>query len=76
MRRLILSLLMASTWIAFEPLQAAGGILQILGTWTLTIWHVDPRIAADAPEGWGVNFSLARTLSRRSVPFLRAGLPL
>jgi len=39
----------------------------------LTAWHADERESAETPEGWGLNFSLARTLGERLVPFLRMG---
>ena len=31
----------------------------------LTAWHTDERESAELPEGWGLNVSLARTLTRR-----------
>ena len=39
----------------------------------LTAWHADERESAETPEGWGLNFSLARTLGERFVPYLRMG---
>ncbi len=38
----------------------------------LTLWHVDEREEAGAPDGWGANFSWTRYYERW-MPFVRAG---
>ncbi|MHC4993926.1 MAG: carbohydrate porin [Planctomycetota bacterium] len=39
----------------------------------VTLWHVDPRQDAAAPEGWGAAFSAQTTINERWLPFVRAG---
>ena len=39
----------------------------------LVLWHIDERQEADLPSSWGLNFSYARTLDDRLVPFVRMG---
>ncbi len=39
----------------------------------LTYWHVDERVNADVPSGWGLNFSTARAVGVKWTPYLRAG---
>jgi porin len=38
----------------------------------LTLWHVDEREEAGAPDGWGANFNWTRYYDR-IMPFIRAG---
>ena len=39
----------------------------------VTLWHVDDRVAAGIPDGWGVNFSYSRSFDEKWMPFFRAG---
>ncbi|MEH6585015.1 MAG: carbohydrate porin [Halioglobus sp.] len=39
----------------------------------LSLWHVDAREEAGAPQGWGANFSWSRYYNNKFMPFLRAG---
>ena len=39
----------------------------------ITGWHVDERIAAGVPEGWGLAFSGSWFFEDRWMPFVRAG---
>jgi porin len=39
----------------------------------VTLWHVDRRVAAGTPSGWGANFSWNTWLGDRWMPFVRAG---
>jgi porin len=38
-----------------------------------TLWHVDPRQNAGAPEGWGVAFTAQKFLCDKWLPFFRFG---
>ena len=39
----------------------------------LTLWHVDEREEAGAPDGWGANVSWSKYIDNRYLPFVRAG---
>jgi len=39
----------------------------------VTLWHVDQRVAAGTPSGWGANFSWNTWLGEGWMPFVRAG---
>ncbi len=39
----------------------------------LTLWHVDQRVAAGVPGGWGANFSYSKSIGDKWLPFARAG---
>lgn len=39
----------------------------------LTAWHVDERVDAATPGGWGLAFSAAKFIDDQWMPFLRAG---
>lgn len=39
----------------------------------ITYWHVDERVEAGVPSGWGVNFSYSHSFAEKWMPFFRAG---
>jgi porin len=39
----------------------------------LTYWHVDERVAAGVPKGWGLTFSATKFIGDKWMPFFRAG---
>jgi len=39
----------------------------------ITYWHVDERVEAGDPSGWGVNFSFSHSFDEKWMPFFRAG---
>jgi porin len=39
----------------------------------LTLWHMDSRMMAGLPSGWGANFSFAHSFDDKWLPFFRAG---
>jgi porin len=39
----------------------------------LTLWHVDEREEAQAPDDWGLAFSATKFINDQWMPFLRAG---
>jgi porin len=39
----------------------------------LTVWHADARQEANAPSGWGANFSWSRYFNNQVMPFVRVG---
>jgi porin len=39
----------------------------------VTVWHVDDRVMAGTPEGWGANFSFSTLIDDTWMPFVRAG---
>ena len=51
----------------------SGKDLIYLDNYHVTFWHKDKREAAGKPSGSGVNFSFARFVDERWMPFLRGG---
>ena len=51
----------------------SGRELLYLDNYHVTLWHKDARRDAGKPSGWGVNFSFARFVDERWMPFLRGG---
>lgn len=39
----------------------------------VTAWHADQRDAAGVPDGWAIDFSAAKFLNEKWMPFLRPG---